>query len=600
MESLSKTKRYFLRSAPFPALVFFKVWASPDREPGSLIFIACIMFIYSLMIIGIAKRWDKPGYFDWVTTGYFGIALISLFFWPDIAGEIFARYAVTGIFVCLFSAAFFPPIMGMEPFTYHYAKVSTPREHWENPVFININRIMTKVWAGIFALCIGISLYPSVITRAVIPISLILGFGLPFNLRFPNIYLKRLGLPSLAEQQRMSQATSESKPQEDTVTKLPRSARTAVSSRVKLFNAEKEETMKVLALNSSPRVTGQSKTEWMLDHLVQGMQDAGAQVELIALRKKKINYCIGCFSCWTKTPGKCIQKDDMTSEIFPKWIESDLVVYATPLYHFTMNAEMKAFVERTLPVLQPFFERKGGKTSHPIRHKLPDAVWLSVAGFPEVSIYDPLSSYLNFTYKKQLLAEIYRPAAESMLQPVYRAVLEKIATAVQQAGRELVESRTVSPETLAQITQPIDHPDSIAAIVNPFWKTCIAEGVTPKEFEKKGMIPHPDSIDSFMMIMKMGFNPEAAQDTRAVMQFKFSGQVRGACYFTIENGTIAVDKGTSKISDLTIETPFDLWMDILTKKADGQEMFMQQKYRVDGDLALLMRMSEFFGNQPSI
>lgn len=150
--------------------------------------------------------------------------------------------------------------------------------------------------------------------------------------------------------------------------------------------------MNVLALNSSPRGGGQSKTEWMLDRLVKGMRDAGARVEVIALRKKKINLCIGCFTCWTKTPGKCIHKDDMTEELFPKWLASDLVVYATPLYHFTMNVEMKAFVERTLPILQPFFEIKKDRTRHPLRQKFPDAVWLSVAGFPEASIYDQLSS----------------------------------------------------------------------------------------------------------------------------------------------------------------------------------------------------------------
>ena len=77
--------------------------------------------------------------------------------------------------------------------------------------------------------------------------------------------------------------------------------------------------MKVLALNSSPRGEGQSQTEFLLTHLVQGMQEAGAEVEVVALRKKTIKNCIGCFTCWTKTPGICIHQDDMTKELFPKW-----------------------------------------------------------------------------------------------------------------------------------------------------------------------------------------------------------------------------------------------------------------------------------------
>ena len=79
--------------------------------------------------------------------------------------------------------------------------------------------------------------------------------------------------------------------------------------------------MKVLALNSSPRDEGQSKTEFLLQHLVQGMQDAGAEVEVVALRKKNVKNCIGCFTCWTKTPGVCIHQDDMTREFFPSgWL----------------------------------------------------------------------------------------------------------------------------------------------------------------------------------------------------------------------------------------------------------------------------------------
>ncbi len=95
--------------------------------------------------------------------------------------------------------------------------------------------------------------------------------------------------------------------------------------------------MNVLAINSSLRRGGQSKTELMLGHLVEGMRQAGAEVEVVHLRDKEVNYCIGCFGCMTKTPGKCGQQDDMTAELFPKWLESDLVIYATPLFHHTVN-----------------------------------------------------------------------------------------------------------------------------------------------------------------------------------------------------------------------------------------------------------------------
>lgn len=354
--------------------------------------------------------------------------------------------------------------------------------------------------------------------------------------------------------------------------------------------------MKILAVNSSPRGEGQSKTELLLSNLVQGMREAGAEVEVVELRKKTIRYCSGCFTCWTKTPGQCIHQDDMTKELFPKWLASDLVVYASPLYHFTINAAMKAFIERTLPVLLPFFEQRNGVSHHPLRQPFPKAVFLSVAGFPERTVFDPLSSYVQSVFGKRgnLVAEIYRSGAESLphLGEKGRAVLE----AVQQAGREIVRDLEVSSETLSRITQEIvEDKEAFAVMGNLFWKTCLAEKVTPKEFAEKGLMPRPDSIKTFMILMPMGFKPEAAQGLKAVLQFHFSGEVEGSCYFRIENSRLVPVEGEAEKPDLTIEAPFEVWMDILTGKADGQQMFMEQKYKVMGDLGLLLRFNQLFG-----
>ena len=348
--------------------------------------------------------------------------------------------------------------------------------------------------------------------------------------------------------------------------------------------------MKIMSINSSPRTGGQSKTERMLHHLVEGMREAGAEVEVVNLRDKKIRNCIGCFTCWTKTPGKCIHKDDMTEELLPKWLSSDLAVYATPLYNYTLKAEMKSFIERTLPVLEPFFEQRGNRTEHPLRQTLPDAVVLSVAGFPEMSVFDQLSSYVNFLFDRnsKLLAEIYRPAAEILSR--FKGKKEEVYAATRQAGKELVESRRVSSETLNRIQQPITDIDAFAQIGNVVWKTCIAEGVTPKEFGEKKMIPRPDSIESFMRLFPLGLNSGAVGAQKMILQFDFSGQAEGSCCFIIEKDNISAEKGSQKNPDITIKTPFELWMDIMTGKADGQQMFMEQKYQVDGDLSLMIQL----------
>jgi putative sterol carrier protein len=108
-------------------------------------------------------------------------------------------------------------------------------------------------------------------------------------------------------------------------------------------------------------------------------------------------------------------------------------------------------------------------------------------------------------------------------------------------------------------------------------------------------MPRPDSLETFRMIMPMGFNSQAAGDMRAVLQFNFSGEVEGTCHFKIENGKLEAKEGASEKPDLTIESPFEVWMDVITGKADGQQMFMQQEYKAVGDLSLLMGMNDLFG-----
>lgn len=354
--------------------------------------------------------------------------------------------------------------------------------------------------------------------------------------------------------------------------------------------------MKVLALNSSPRGDGQSKTELLLSHLVQGMQAAGAHVEVVHLRQQKIKNCIGCFTCWTKTPGVCIHQDDMSATLFPKFLAADIVVCATPLYHFTVNATLKAFIERTLPILQPFLMEYRGRTVHPLRHPHPGMVMLSVAGFHEPSVFDPLSSWARFIFSKKLLAELYRPGAEALTTAYYAPKAQRIMAAAHQAGRELVETRQVSAETLALFGQKIEEdPNAWRTMGNLMWKSCIAEGLTVKEFAERGRPPRPDSLESFMLLMSMGFNPQKAGDTRALLQFEFSGEVDGTCHFKIADGTIQALDGAVAQPDLVVRSPFGVWMDILTGKGDGQQLFLSKAYTVEGDLALMMRFDQIFG-----
>lgn len=354
--------------------------------------------------------------------------------------------------------------------------------------------------------------------------------------------------------------------------------------------------MKVLILNSSSRTGKGSITEWMVKHLATGMQEEGAAVETVALRKKRINFCVGCFSCWSKTPGKCIHKDDMSKELLPKFYAADLVVYATPLYYHTLNGLMKTFIERTLPREEPFIiQDDNGNLIHPYRHDPPAAVWLSVAGMPDLAAFDLLSHYVNNVGTHKPLAELYRPAAESLMHPGNESIKESVEQAISQAGREIVSQQAVSPAVLEQLQQPVfDSSESFIGITNLFWRSCIDEGTTPKEFFERGLIPRPDSVQTFLAIFGSGINPEQVKSVTAKLQFKFTGTVEGSCYFAFDSGAIDIQEGVIDEPDLVINSPFELWVDIMMGKADGQKMLAAGQYSVEGNIELLQQLSHFF------
>lgn len=100
---------------------------------------------------------------------------------------------------------------------------------------------------------------------------------------------------------------------------------------------------KVLVLSSSPRKGGNS--DLLCDQFTSGAKESGNDVEKIFLKDKKINYCTGCGGCIDRK-GKCSQKDDM-NEVLDKMVEADVIVMATPVYFYTMCAQMKTLIDRT-------------------------------------------------------------------------------------------------------------------------------------------------------------------------------------------------------------------------------------------------------------
>ena len=101
----------------------------------------------------------------------------------------------------------------------------------------------------------------------------------------------------------------------------------------------------ILVISSSPRKGGNSDT--LSDEFVRGALAAGHNAQKIRLSEKTINYCTGCCSCIGGA--SCVQKDDMAA-ISDLVLAANVIVFATPVYFRSFNAQMKTFIDRICPI----------------------------------------------------------------------------------------------------------------------------------------------------------------------------------------------------------------------------------------------------------
>lgn len=101
---------------------------------------------------------------------------------------------------------------------------------------------------------------------------------------------------------------------------------------------------KVLILSGSPRKGGNS--DLLCDEFAKGATEAGHSVEKIRVAEKDVHPCIACYHCRDNS-GKCVFRDDM-AEILQKMIDADVLVLASPVYFYSIDAQLKAVIDRTV------------------------------------------------------------------------------------------------------------------------------------------------------------------------------------------------------------------------------------------------------------
>ncbi|MEW6619192.1 MAG: NAD(P)H-dependent oxidoreductase [bacterium] len=214
---------------------------------------------------------------------------------------------------------------------------------------------------------------------------------------------------------------------------------------------------KILIINGSPRRKN-GFTYFYLQYLMKGIEQTGTEVEVIDIYNKEFNIepCRGCFTCWTKTNGKCVI-EDAANELIEKVNNSCVTIYAFPLYISSIPAKLKAFLDREFITVKPVFVPYRNLTRHPLQNtKERYIVLFSVNGFPEIEYFGPVVETFHGIardFHTPLIATILRPGAQFITDaPPYRVYLKQILASLEQAGKELVEQGKVSRKVLKSIS----------------------------------------------------------------------------------------------------------------------------------------------------
>ena len=124
--------------------------------------------------------------------------------------------------------------------------------------------------------------------------------------------------------------------------------------------------MNIIVLNGNQEPISNTFDTYLHD-LSEKLQEKGHTLKMYCLREMNIRQCIGCFNCFTRTPGICIHKDDMV-DVCKTTVRSDLMVFASPLYMGFVSSTIKRATDRIIPLILPYLHISQGECRHPLRY----------------------------------------------------------------------------------------------------------------------------------------------------------------------------------------------------------------------------------------
>jgi multimeric flavodoxin WrbA/putative sterol carrier protein len=589
------------------------VFRESAMQPLSL----CGLILMGLVLYARRKK-------DGVTAiekGFFlYMALNAVVFWgfPETLSPVIADFPTGVLYTVLFAVTAAPALLKKQYFTERFARRNTPEAVWETDIFKNINRDMSWAWAGLFALCAIVTAIPYLLSipgslfvgmffQVVLPGLIMVGLGIPFNKMYPRYHQRKLGLEPVD----VSTAGTTDTAAPSFLSEHPIAKENAMS-----------EQLKVVIINGSPH-GALGNTSLMIEMIASGLTAEGVILEQIMLTEKNIRYCIGCGACIEKS--RCWQQDDH-DEIVDKLLAADGIILASPVYFSHVTAQMKTFIDRSL------------RLGHKLRKTWKPGLAVSVsAGKAEtltahylartLSIYGAFSlgtlTAMATSPGGFLGKELVEARAKDLAHDLARAIKEKRQYPATDEDlshylfmRELVtrekdfmrddyghwQEKGLLDGFESYVGQHFTAPGFDPEVRKEWLKDIVKAANAGKAATRSNAPTRPSGSPDFktcrelIQAMPRVFRTEAAGEVSAVFQFVITGTEDFTAHLEIAGGRCEFHDGPSGKADVIITSPAEVWLAISRGELDGQTAFMSGKYKVQGNMALLLKMKELFAD----
>ena len=224
--------------------------------------------------------------------------------------------------------------------------------------------------------------------------------------------------------------------------------------------------MKILVLNGSPKE--KSDTFRMTEAFLRGLNRNGEhEVNVIRVIDKDIAPCRGCFGCWERMDGHCVIEDDQNA-ILDIYREADIIIWSFPLYCYGMPSHLKAFLDRTIPLVKmKMVQEENGTVRHVALADFSKIHTLVICGcgFPDWDgNFDGLKIMCRNGFGN--LDIVCVPETPMLNVPAAAPLADPKLARFEAAGEEYAAALTLSPETVAELESPMIPKEMYIRIVN--------------------------------------------------------------------------------------------------------------------------------------